>query len=45
MCGEFWTDDYYIATISGRVSKIVIENYIRNQGRAKDLPQLKRFEL
>jgi putative transposase len=43
--GEFWTDGYYIATISGRGSKAVIENYIRNQGRAKDVPQLTLFEL
>ncbi len=28
--GEFWTDGYYISTISGRGSKKVIENYIRN---------------
>ena len=43
--GEFWTDGYYIATISGRGSKKVIEQYIRNQGREKDIPQLKLFEL
>ena len=43
--GEFWTDGYYIATISGHGNKAVIENYIRNQGRAKDLSQLKLFEL
>jgi len=27
---EFWTDGYYIATISGRGNKEVIERYIRN---------------
>src|SRR5579863_6843634 len=43
--GEFWTDGYYIATISGRGSKKVIEQYIRNQGREKDIAQLKLFEL
>lgn len=43
--GEFWTDGYYIATISGRGSKAVIEQYIRNQGREKDVLQLKMFEL
>ena len=42
--GEFWTDGYYIATISGRGSKTVIENYIRNQGRAVDIEQLKLFD-
>lgn len=43
--GEFWTDGYYIATISGRGSKAVIEQYIRNQGREKDVPQLRLFDL
>ena len=42
--GEFWTDGYYIATISGKGNKAVIERYIRNQGRAKDIEQLKLFE-
>jgi len=41
--GEFWTDGYYIATISGKGSKRVIEQYIRNQGREKDLGQLRLF--
>jgi putative transposase len=31
--GEFWTDGYYIATISGKGNKEVIEKYIRSQGR------------
>lgn len=43
--GEFWTDGYYVATISGRGSKAVIEAYIRNQGRDKDITQLKLFNL
>ena len=42
---ELWTDGYYIATISGRGTKAVIENYIRKQGRGKDLSQLKLFNL
>lgn len=41
--GEFWTDGYYISTISGRGSKKVIENYIRNQGREPDVQQLRLF--
>ena len=41
--GEFWTDGYYIATISGRGSKEIIEKYIRNQGREEDIKQLKLF--
>ena len=43
--GEFWTDGYYIATISGRGDKKVIEEYIRKQGREKDIKQLELFEL
>jgi putative transposase len=43
--GEFWTDGYYIATISGRGDKKIIENYIINQGRQEDLRQLKLFSL
>ncbi|MEN6320516.1 MAG: IS200/IS605 family transposase [Syntrophaceae bacterium] len=42
--GEFWTDGYYIATISGKANKAVIEKYIKNQGREKDIEQLKLFE-
>lgn len=41
--GEFWTDGYYIATVSGRGSRKVIENYIKKQGRANDVVQLKLF--
>ncbi len=43
--GEFWTDGYYISTISGRGSKDTIEKYIANQGRKEDVKQLKLFEL
>jgi putative transposase len=43
--GEFWTDGYYIATISARGNKQVIINYINNQGRKQDVNQLKLFEL
>jgi len=43
--GEFWTDGYYIATVSGKGDKKIIEKYIENQGRSKDIKQLKLFEL
>ncbi|MCX6789629.1 MAG: IS200/IS605 family transposase [Candidatus Gribaldobacteria bacterium] len=43
--GEFWTDGYYVATISGRGNKKVIENYIKNQGREQDIKQLRLFDL
>lgn len=43
--GEFWTDGYYIATISGKGNKAVIEKYIKDQGKVEDLKQLKLFEI
>jgi putative transposase len=43
--GEFWTDGYYFATVSGRGDKQVIEKYIEKQGRADDIKQLKLFEI
>ena len=43
--GEFWTDGYYISTISGRGDKKIIEKYIENQGRQKDVAQLKLFNI
>ena len=42
--GEFWTDGYYIATISGHGDKKIIEEYIKKQGREKDVRQLELFE-
>jgi putative transposase len=43
--GEFWTDGYYFATVSGRGDKQVIEKYIEGQGRANDIKQLRLFEI
>ena len=43
--GEFWTDGYYIATVSARGSRKVIENYIKKQGRSRDIEQLRMFDL
>ena len=43
--GEFWTDGYYIGTVSPHGSKEVIINYIKNQGRTKDITQLKLFNV
>lgn len=43
--GEFWTDGYYISTISGRGDKKVIERYIENQGREEDVKQLRLFDI
>jgi putative transposase len=41
--GEFWTDGYYFATVSGKGDRKIIEQYIQKQGR--DIKQLKLFEL
>ncbi len=43
--GEFWTDGYYIATVSSRGSRETIERYIEKQGRKPDQSQLKLFDL
>ena len=43
--GEFWTDGYYIATVSSRGSKETIERYIEKQGRKPQDIQLKMFDL
>jgi putative transposase len=43
--GEFWTDGYYIGTVSNRGSRKTIEEYIRKQGRKPEDIQLKMFEL
>jgi len=43
--GEFWTDGYYFATVSGRGDRKIIEQYIKKQGREEDTKQLKLFEL
>jgi putative transposase len=43
--GEFWTDGYYFATVSGKGDRKVIEKYIEKQGRGEDIKQLKLFEL
>ncbi len=43
--GELWSDGYYIATVSGRGDKRVIEEYIKKQGREQDVEQLTLFDL
>jgi putative transposase len=43
--GEFWTDGYYFATVSGKGDRGIIEKYIEEQGRANDVKQLRLFEL
>ena len=43
--GEFWSDGYYIGTVSGRGDRKIIEEYIEKQGREGDIKQLKLFEV
>lgn len=43
--GEFWTDGYYIATVSGKGNRKTIERYIQNQGKKPEDIQLKMFEV
>ena len=35
--GEYWTNDYYFATVNSRADKKVIEEYIGGHGRAEDI--------
>jgi len=43
--GEFWTDGYYIGTISNRGTKDTILKYVEKQGRNRKDVQLKLFDL
>lgn len=39
--GEFWTDGYYVATISKRGTWDIVEQYVRAQGMEPDEMQLR----
>lgn len=42
--GEFWSDGFYIATVSERGNWKVVEKYVASQGKTNDTPpQLKLF--
>ena len=43
--GEYWSDGYYIGTVSGRGDRKIIENYIKKQGREPDIKQLRLFDI
>jgi putative transposase len=43
--GEYWSDGYYIGTVSGRGDRKIVENYIKKQGREPDVKQLKLFDI
>ena len=41
--GEFWSDGYYLATVSTGGNWKVVERYIRNQGKKPEDVQLRIF--
>jgi putative transposase len=42
--GEFWTEEYYVATVVERVNWKIVERYIERQGKPReDLRQLNLF--
>ncbi len=41
--GEFWTDEYYVATVGERANWATVEKYIQEQGKPEE--ELKQLEL
>ena len=41
--GEFWSDGFYLATVSERGNWQVVEQYVANQGKTKGGPQQLRL--
>ncbi len=39
--GEFWSDGYFISTISEKGNWQQVETYVRNQGKTKQTDQLR----
>jgi len=39
--GEFWTDGYYVGTVSEKGNWKVVEQYVRNQGKKPEEAQLR----
>ena len=39
--GEFWSDGYFMATVSEKGNWQQVENYVRNQGKTKQTTQLR----
>lgn len=42
--GQFWSDDYYVNTVSKNGTEKVITEYVRNQGKEKEYQQLLKQE-
>ena len=38
--GEFWTDGYFVSTVSEHANEDVIRHYVRNQGHTEEYKQL-----
>ena len=38
--GEFWSDGYYVGTVSKHGNENVIGNYVREQGKEKEYKKL-----
>mgnify|MGYP003892836341 CR=1 FL=1 len=43
--GEFWTDGYYISTIGRNGIEIVVQQYVKNQGKPEEYNQLYKDQL
>jgi REP element-mobilizing transposase RayT len=43
--GEFWSDGYFISTVSKYGNEEVISSYVKSQGREKEYKQIKREQL
>src|SRR3989344_2249525 len=41
--GEFWSDGFYLATVSERGNWKQVERYVANQGKTSDVPQQLRL--
>jgi putative transposase len=41
--GEFWSDGFYLATVSERGDWATVERYVTNQGKTIDAPQQLRL--
>lgn len=42
--GQFWSDGYYVNTVSKNGTEKVITEYVRNQGKDKEYQQLLKQE-
>jgi len=43
--GEFWSDGYYVSTVSKHGNEEVISNYVKNQGSEREYKQLHKQKL